>query len=240
MELSPNNTDAFIIRCIQNAKRKLTEKEDDSSIITSSTEPNSILLDYLKNDDEFNFDYSSISSRENDTLSTSSLCSDTYSLSDSREDDETYTESSIKSTKSITSTCTSMNGDMLPKSFLQLTGIAVGNFNMGCNFHISAAIRIMAQYNLTILAIQEHTPWNKDLSDGEIMSIKRHCDKWGYFVTISKLQILIIDKQIAACHEETVVLEEGRILESRFQISTDNYVTFVFLTPVERRYNPLM
>jgi hypothetical protein len=54
----------------------------------------------------------------------------------------------------------------------------------------------MMQYNITILAIQEHTAWSRKLLDGAIASIERHCDKWGYWVSISKLLILIIDKQL--------------------------------------------
>jgi hypothetical protein len=76
----------------------------------------------------------------------------------------------------------------------------VGNFNMGCNFQLSAALRIIIQYRLHILAIQEHFSWNRELTAHEITSIEKHCDKWGYFVTISKLQIIITDKQLLACH----------------------------------------
>jgi hypothetical protein len=64
------------------------------------------------------------------------------------------------------------NGDLLPKTFLQLRGIAVANYNMGCNINIAAAIRIMVQYELAILTIQEHTPWNRTLSEVEITSIQ--------------------------------------------------------------------
>jgi hypothetical protein len=42
---------------------------------------------------------------------------------------------------------TSQNGDMLPKSFIQLKGIMVGIFNMGCNFHISSAKLIISSLN---------------------------------------------------------------------------------------------
>jgi hypothetical protein len=80
---------------------------------------------------------------------------------------------------------------------------------MNCNFRVEAAISIMVKYNLSILAIQEHTPWNRELLDNEITSIHKHCDKYGYFATISKLQIVIIDKQLLACHRETKVFEDG-------------------------------
>jgi len=103
----------------------------------------------------------------------------------------------------------------------------VGNFIMGCSFHVSAAMRIMIQYNINILAIQEHTAWNRDLLPHELTSIERHYDKWGYFVKISKLQILIIDKQLQACHWETTVQQGGRILKCRCQISKQQYVTFI-------------
>ncbi len=205
MDLHTNNTDAFIIQCIQNARQNLPQTDDILSTMSASTEENSLLLNYLKNEDESNGEHSFISSNETDTLSTISLCSDTLTHSVSEEEDGIISEFSRNSTISLTSIGTSINGDTLSKSFLQLKGIAVGNFNMRCNFHISAAIRIMIQYNLTILAIQEHTPWNRELSEGEIASIEHHCDKWGYFVTLSKLQILIIDKQLTACHCETMV-----------------------------------
>jgi hypothetical protein len=113
------------------------------------------------------------------------------------------------------------------ESFLQLKVILVGNFDMGCNFHIAAALRITMHYNLNILAIQEHTPWNEELSSTETTSISKHCDRWGYFVTISKLQIVIIDKQLLACHRETTVYEGGRIVPCRFEISENQYASFV-------------
>jgi hypothetical protein len=48
--------------------------------------------------------------------------------------------------------------DLIPKTFLQLKGISVANYNMGCNFNIAAALRVMITYEISILAIQEHTP----------------------------------------------------------------------------------
>jgi hypothetical protein len=88
---------------------------------------------------------------------------------------------------------------LLPKSFLQLCGISVGNFNMGCNFNSGSAIKLMMRYELSVLAIQEHTPWSRQLSDAEINSIQRYCNYWGFAVIISKVQILITDKQLTAC-----------------------------------------
>ena len=112
-----------------------------------------------------------------------------------------------------------LNADLLPKTFLQLKGISVANYNMGCNFNISAALHIMVHYELSIFAIQEHTPWSRELTDAEHTNIERICDKYGYFVTISKVQILIIAKEIRACHRHTTVYEQGRLILSRFEIS---------------------
>jgi hypothetical protein len=135
---------------------------------------------------------------------------------------------------------TSINGDMIPKTFLQLKGKSVGNFNMACNFHISASLHVIVQYNLNILAIQEHTLWHKELSDGEGTSIEQHSDKWGYFLTISKLQILIIDKQLRACHQETIVFEEGQIIKCCFEVSKEImphlFLYMVSLTMVGKNY----
>jgi len=85
----------------------------------------------------------------------------------------------------------------------------------------------MIQHNISILAIQEHTAWNRNLMEYEIKSIEKHCDKWGYVVNISKLQILIIDKQLLACHINTCALKEGHVMVSRFQISHDPFATFI-------------
>jgi hypothetical protein len=98
---------------------------------------------------------------------------------------------------------------------------------MGCNFRIDNAIIIMIHYKLDILAVQEHTPWNRELLEGEITSIERHCNRWGYFVKISKLQILIIDKQLIACHRITNVYEDGRILQCRLEISENQFVSLL-------------
>jgi hypothetical protein len=43
-----------------------------------------------------------------------------------------------------------LNADLLPKTFLQLKDISVANYNMGCNFNISAALHIMVHYELSI------------------------------------------------------------------------------------------
>jgi hypothetical protein len=85
----------------------------------------------------------------------------------------------------------------------------------------------MIQYIISILAIQEHTAWNKELQNFELASIERHCNKWGYSVTISKLQIIIIDKQLFACHCKTKVCMDGQIMKCRFQVSNEQYVTFL-------------
>jgi len=120
-----------------------------------------------------------------------------------------------------------LNADLLPKSFLQLKGIAVANFNMGCNFNISLALRLMVHYDLYILAIQEHTPWSREITPGEYNAIERICNRNGFFATITKLQILIIDKRLTACHRDTSTYEDGRIIQSRFEVTHGEYVVFI-------------
>ena len=66
---------------------------------------------------------------------------------------------------SVGSVCTnSLNADKATKSFLQLKGVCIANYYMGCNFNIAATLQLMIQYELSVLAIQEHTPWNRELS----------------------------------------------------------------------------
>jgi len=98
---------------------------------------------------------------------------------------------------------------------------------MGCNFNIAASIQLMIQYEIAILAIQEHTPWNRKLLDMEIMSIEQTCHRWGFLVKISELQILIIDKQLASCYRDTVEYENGRALHTWFEISLNCFVNFI-------------
>jgi len=71
-------------------------------------------------------------------------------------------EGSTRRIRSLASTDTFQNGDKLPKSFLQLKGISVAKFKMGCNFHILPALQIKIKYSITILAIQQHTAWNRE------------------------------------------------------------------------------
>jgi hypothetical protein len=73
-------------------------------------------------------------------------------LIDETDNDTVANTASSRHTTQSHLSASSMNGDNLPKSFLQLKGISVGNYNMGCHFHISAAIHLLVQYNLQILA----------------------------------------------------------------------------------------
>jgi hypothetical protein len=111
---------------------------------------------------------SSTSFHEIGTLSTPSVCSDIDLDTDLNDMDDLVSEISTRAIRSLASINTSQNGDKLQKSFLQLKGIIVGNFYMGGNFHISAALQIMIQYNITILAIKNIL----QPLDGEITSIE--------------------------------------------------------------------
>ncbi len=113
------------------------------------------------------------------------------------------------------------------KTFLQIRGISIANYNMACNFNISTALEIMIRYEIFILAIQEHTPWNKELSEGEILSITKTCDRWQYSIIVSKMQLVIIDKQLATCLRSTDTYEDGRIIRLKFEIATKEFAHFV-------------
>jgi hypothetical protein len=216
----------FILQCIKNAQEgsdnfakylKTPEDPEDSD------GRDSITLYYYNDGNEDSIsgiDSPRIHYQDSDTLSTRSLHSNNetdLSFSD-MDTEEMLTTASAEDSIFI------MGGDSLQKSFLQLHGISVVSYNMVCNFHISIAMMIMTQYKLHMLAIQEHTPWNRELTDGEIAAILRHCDKWWFTAIVSKLQILIIDKQLEACHRETTIVKEGRILNSRMEIAQNQFV----------------
>jgi hypothetical protein len=231
------DTRNFIQLCISNALQDAREPEsdrtntlpmgDNTSEESDDCEQNSLLNYYLEKDDNLNRNSATENHQDISTLATPSLASDTDSDIDTintRDDDTSLNlEEEDDQDNSVSKI---QNGDSLPKTFLQLNGIVVGNFNMGCNFHISAALRIIIQYKIHILAIQEHTSWNRELTPHEITSIEKHCDKWGYFVKISKLQIIIIDKQLLACHRETISYKQGRIITLHFQILDKQCATF--------------
>ena len=238
MNKRPNAADFF--------PQSITTTHDDSTEASElSYDSYNSLIEYLNDPNEIRSNVSSIKYNDTDSdISTINLSDADPSLTVSEDDCITNgtaehttcsnnSISSLPSKKSINSSDTATtdrslpNRDVLPKSFLQLKGISIGNFNMGCNFRIDMAITIMIYYKLHMLAIQEHTPWNRELTPGEINSIKRHCDIWGYTVTISPLQILIIDKQLIACHRETSCHEEGRVIKCRLEIARDQYATFV-------------
>jgi hypothetical protein len=195
------------------------------SEVSNDEEHNSLLCYYLENDNE---QHSSVTnSQDESTQGTPSLCSDSCSDVESIDTSNDESVVSENTNEHDNADKVSQNGDKITKSFLQLKGIMVGNYNMGCNFHILNAIRIIIQYNLRILVVQEHTSWNRELTEHEVTSIKKHCDTWGYFVTISKLQIIITDKQLLACHCEVHTYKEGRITVSHFHIARKQFATFV-------------
>jgi hypothetical protein len=49
----------------------------------------------------------------------------------------------------------------------------------------------------------------------------------GFFRTISKVQILIIGKQLTTCHHETTSFIDGRLIKSRFEVSRGKFVLFI-------------
>jgi hypothetical protein len=193
MELQPGNVDAFIRQCIWNAENNRYTRDDNSSDVSSDDEQNSSYDQYINRDEDTFQDINSMFSNTSMT-DTPSLCSNNDSEITSFNGSDEDTMTTTTSMELNTNSGIYLNGYSSLNSFLQLSGIIVGNYNMGCNFHISTAIRIMIQHNISILAIQEHIAWNRNLMEYEIKSIKKHCDKWGYFVNISKLQVLIIDK----------------------------------------------
>ncbi len=130
--------------------------DDRTTSSTDSYALNSI-LDYINPIEEYDHHSSSIYTTKYETLIYNSKNIDNDDLNIDQ-DGITYDTASVTSISD-----TSLNGDLLPKSFLQLKGISVANYNMGCNFYIAAALRIIMRYNLSILAIHECSSWNKEL-----------------------------------------------------------------------------
>ena len=113
------------------------------------------------------------------------------------------------------------------KSFLQLKGISIANYNMGCNFDLSMAIKLMLRYDIYILAIQEHTSWNRDLTEGEKTSFRKTCDRHCLHMVFSKLQIVLIDKQLTPCLRNTNIHEHGRVIQLNLEITAGQKVNFI-------------
>jgi len=83
------------------------------------------------------------------------------------------------------------------------------------------------RHQVFILAIQEHTAWRRELTEAEKTSYQRTCNRYGFLIFISKLQIIMVDKQLTACIRETDIHEEGRIIRLRLEIATNQYVNFI-------------
>jgi hypothetical protein len=211
----------LIIQCIQRARQ-----DDDAKYEVNSENDNSVLLYYIEKDNCSVSKISDDSTRICDTISTSSqhCYFDVDKLSG---DDGTSKTRSRTSSITINSSEIANNEDTLPKSFLQLQGISIANYNMACNFHIGAALKIMLHHKIHILAIQEHTAWNRNLSEGESNSFKSHCDNYGYLIIIAKLQIVILDKQLQACLRETSIEEEGHLIRCHLEISHNRFATLI-------------
>jgi len=151
---------------------------------------------------------------------------------DTADDNSFFTNTDNDSTQSTNSTKTTNNKDdeareTLPRSFLALKGISIANYNMKCNFSIDIAITLMNKHQLFILTIQEHSPWNRDLTQLEKDYIIKTGEKWAFKIIITKMQIIIIDKQILPCLQGTKEYFDGRIISSEFTITQGNEAVFV-------------
>jgi len=77
-------------------------------------------------------------------------------IHDDTDDDENctiFSHFTSTTNTSETSDTATVLGDKLPKSFLQLSGISVANFNMRCNFRVEKALSIMIHYELETPAL---------------------------------------------------------------------------------------
>jgi hypothetical protein len=57
--------------------------------------------------------------------------------------------------------------------------------------------------------------------------MKKLCDKYQFTITISKLQIVIMDKILAASHRGTEIFEDGRIIKFQLEIAPQQYANLV-------------
>jgi hypothetical protein len=145
MELQSNNIDAFIQHCIQKARAEeppglRCDEKSVSSTENNDDDQNSILFYYWIEDDNYLDVSQTSSSQEAKSMSTPNLYSRGQSHIDFNDSNTIISQTSVVSNISTMSLETSHNGDTLQKSFLQLKGILVANFNMCCNFHIAAAL----------------------------------------------------------------------------------------------------
>jgi hypothetical protein len=118
---SLSNNSTFIWCCIQNATRPTVVDHEQSLVTSNDSYRNKSLFNYIHPEEEYDSGHSALSdSTKIDFYSQLTSIADN-SGSDFGKDDTTYDTSSVTSTLLITS----MNGDILPKSFLQLKWISV-------------------------------------------------------------------------------------------------------------------
>jgi len=186
------------------------------------------LLDYM--------DSSLSTSTSHEPLTSCLTYSNTYTEINANMDieeescNQNFKDDSSALTKASTSSSHPKNIDedeISPKTFLQLKGIVVANFNMGCNFNIASTLRILLQHELAILAVQEHTPWANVLHEAEVNSIHKTFDKYEDQVIFSKMELLFIDRQLATRLRETNVHLEGCLIATKFEISPGICANFI-------------
>jgi hypothetical protein len=187
MDLFQVNADDFIIHCIHRARQQMestfasgnqTKCADTDRQPTEGDGYNAPSLQDQSNDnitnsslEYFEPSFSTLAETDSlDTFSSTSCCEQSSLASTEEPPSDEYIEDDIGLTSSQSGQASvdqlsHTDEGLLSKSFLQLKGISVANYNMGCNFSIASSIRLMIQYDLHILAIQEHTPWNRELSD---------------------------------------------------------------------------
>jgi hypothetical protein len=149
MALQRDNVDAFIVQCITNAgtaiHRDNTNENEEPSLVdeTYSHEDLSYSAnEYLfssgeeVNDDRISYLLNSEDSRKDMSLYDSSKQSTSSDTND--RDGSTLMQKWMNSAGSDKGN----NGDSAPKTFPQLKGISIANYNMGCNFDIAMALRI--------------------------------------------------------------------------------------------------
>jgi hypothetical protein len=145
-----------------NPEYNAIEEMNNTNTPAESDEQDSIAFHYYADETDTQLgqfcDLSEMTFQDNLSVSTPSLTTepdeDSFSSETHSVTDETNGLSSLDpshvSKRSNYTQETPVNGDNIPKSFLQLQGITIGNYNMACNFHVSAALKIMAHYKLHI------------------------------------------------------------------------------------------
>jgi hypothetical protein len=119
--------------------------------------------------------------------------------------------------------------DGFDKTFLKVKGIDMATINVAASFDVNLALRLMFHYKIDLIAMQEPFAWGSKVSEETKQRIQRTCNQWGMQAQIAGLQVIIMDKTLAASHRKCTIKLDGRIISNVFDNGDGTTTTIIYV-----------